>query len=124
MTPDPERENSLRERVQALLAAAPDPDPARLHAALQSAQRSGRRRQHGRQALAWLAAAMLLGAGAATAGWWLGMADRRAEPPAEQRSDPPAQARQPRGDNESGPNDAEQNGSGGSDSGLIYQGVE
>jgi ferric-dicitrate binding protein FerR (iron transport regulator) len=124
MTPDPEREDALRERVEALLAAAPEPEPARLNAALQSARRSGRRRQHARKGLAWLAAAMLLGAGAATAGWWLGTADRRAEPPVEQRSEPPAQTRQSPGDNESGPNDAEQNGSGGSDSGLIYQGVD
>lgn len=124
MTPDPERENALRERVQALLAAAPEPDPGRLHGALQSARRSGRRQQSGRKALAWLAAAMLLGAGAATAGWWMGTSDHRAEPPAERQSVLPAHGQQARESNQTGPNDAEPNGSSGGDSGLIYQGVD
>lgn len=124
MTPDPERENALRERVQTLLAMAPEPDPGRLRGALQSARRSGRRQQRGRKALAWLAAAMLLGAGVATAGWWLGTSDHRAKPPAERQSETPAHAQQPRESNQTGPNDAERNGSGGGDSGLIYQGVD
>lgn len=124
MTPDPERENALRERVQALLASAPEPDPVRLEAALQSARRATRRRQRGRQALGWLAAAALLGAGAATAGWWLGTGDPRTDEPVEERTETSSRSRQTSGNDESGPNDAQPNGSGDRDSGLIYQGVE
>ncbi len=124
MTPDPERENALRKRVQALLATAPEPDTARLDAALQSARRTTRHRQRRRQALQWLAAAAFLGAGAATAGWWLGGNDRSTDQAVEERPEPPPRSRQPRTNNERGPNDAERNGSDGRDSGLIYQGVE
>ena len=124
MTPDPERENLVRERVQALLASAPEPEPARLDVALEVARRATRRRQRRRQALAWLAAAAFLGAGAATAGWWMGSSDHRTDEPVEKQMEPSSHSRPSHGTDESGPNDAERNGAGGGDSGLIYQGVD
>jgi len=121
MTPDPESENAVRERVQALLADAPEPDTARLAAGLQVARSLNRRSTRGRRMLAWLAAALLLGAGAATAGWWLGTAGRVEPSPGPSKTEDVSESA-----------DASSNGSaneradesGGTDSGLIYQGVD
>jgi ferric-dicitrate binding protein FerR (iron transport regulator) len=122
MTPDPESENAVRERVQALLADAPEPDTARLAAGLQAARSANRRHKRGRRTLAWLAAALLFGAGAATAGWWwLGTGGRGEPAPAPSKTEGVSE---PADASSDGRANGRADESGGTDSGLIYQGVD
>lgn len=121
MTPDPDRENALRERIQALLVDAPEPDTARLAAGLQAARSVNRRHKRGRRTLAWLAAALLVGAGAATAGWWLGTGGRGEPAPAPSKT---GDVSEPADAGSNGSADERTDESGGTDSGLIYQGVD
>jgi len=70
MNPDPEQEQRWQTRVQQRLATAPEPDRERLAAGLTHLRERRDHRARGQRLAAWLAAALLLGAGTAAATWW------------------------------------------------------
>ena len=125
MIHDPEREQALQDRLAQLIGDAPAPDSVRLREALFEAQSRAARRRRGRRALAWLAAACLLGAGTATAWWFDDPRKTQSEPePAGEavdgRDNPPARSDNARERPEvsATPEDGK---SGEQDSRIIYQ---